>query len=274
MLSLKHGEYIPQMIKAEFEALIDEFNALWLEEHNEDGSHITPPPAEISDLGLPVGTLIPYAGSTVPTGWLLCDGTAISRSTYTTLFGVVSTTYGSGDGATTFNLPDLRQRFPLGKAASGTGSTLGATGGAIDHTHTGPSHTHTGPSHTHTGPSHTHTGPSHTHSISADGTGATGASGTGATGAASDTVEVVATPAGGTFVATAAHTHTGPSHTHTGPSHDHTAATGSEGTGATGASGTGATGAEGTGATGSSGAGNTGTANPPFVALNYLILYS
>lgn len=96
----------------------------------------------------PVGALMQYAASSDPTDpdgstrWLVCDGRAISRSTYTTLFGKISTTYGSGDGSTTFNIPDLRQRFPLGKAASGTGSTLGGTGGAIDHTHSTPAHTH------------------------------------------------------------------------------------------------------------------------------------
>jgi microcystin-dependent protein len=69
-------------------------------------------------------------------------GQAISRTTYATLFAAMGTTFGAGDGSTTFNVPDLRGRFPLGKAAAGTGSVLGGTGGAIDHTHTGPSHTH------------------------------------------------------------------------------------------------------------------------------------
>ena len=93
--------------------------------------------------------ITPYGGTAAPTGWLICDGTAVSRATYAALFAIVATAFGVGDGSTTFNLPDLRQRFPLGKAAAGTGSTLGGTGGDIDHTHTGPSHTHTGPSHTH-----------------------------------------------------------------------------------------------------------------------------
>ena len=90
----------------------------------------------------PPGAIFDYAGTAAPTGFLLCDGTAISRVTYATLFAITSTTYGVGDGATTFNLPDLRQKFSLGKAASGTGSTLGSTGGAIDHTHTTPNHQH------------------------------------------------------------------------------------------------------------------------------------
>lgn len=96
----------------------------------------------------PVGTVLPFAGSAAPTGWHLCDGTSLDRTTYSLLFGVIGTTYGAVDG-THFNLPDLRQRFPLGKAAAGTGSTLGGTGGAIDHTHTLSSHTHTSTAHQH-----------------------------------------------------------------------------------------------------------------------------
>ena len=93
--------------------------------------------------GVPTGAILPYGAATAPSGYLLCDGSAVSRSTYATLFGVISTAFGVGDGATTFNVPDLRQRFPLGKAASGTGSTLGGTGGTIDHLHSGPAHAHT-----------------------------------------------------------------------------------------------------------------------------------
>ena len=76
---------------------------------------------------------------TAPTGYLICDGSAVSRATYAALFNTPGwgTTFGAGDGSTTFNLPDLRQRIPMGKAASGTGSTLGGTFGSIDHTHTG-----------------------------------------------------------------------------------------------------------------------------------------
>lgn len=84
---------------------------------------------------VPTGQITGFGGSSAPTGWQLCDGTAISRTTFAALFAVVGTTYGVGNGTTTFNVPDLRQRFPMGKAASGTGSTLGGTGGAIDHTH-------------------------------------------------------------------------------------------------------------------------------------------
>lgn len=91
---------------------------------------------------VPSGSILAYGGSAAPSGFFICDGSAVSRTTYASLFSAIGTTYGVGDGATTFNIPDLRQRFPLGKAASGTGSTLGGTGGNIDHTHTTPSHSH------------------------------------------------------------------------------------------------------------------------------------
>lgn len=96
------------------------------------------------------GTVLPFAGSTAPTGWLLCFGQAVSRTTYANLFAVIGTTYGAGNGTTTFNLPDLRGRVPAGKddmggsaasrlTNSGTGNpgvagaTLGATGGTDRH---------------------------------------------------------------------------------------------------------------------------------------------
>lgn len=92
----------------------------------------------------PIGTVNAYAGSTAPTGWLLCAGQAVSRTTYADLFAVISTTYGNGDGSTTFNLPDLRGRYVAGKddmggSAAGrlvnpylAGNTLGAGGGQQD----------------------------------------------------------------------------------------------------------------------------------------------
>lgn len=92
---------------------------------------------------LPPGMVVPFAGSTAPEGWLLCAGQAVSRTTYAALFAAIGTTYGVGDGSTTFNLPDLRGRLPYGKdnmtgsdaarlttAGGGIdGDTLGATGG-------------------------------------------------------------------------------------------------------------------------------------------------
>jgi microcystin-dependent protein len=98
------------------------------------------PSLQIDDVistAAPTGTVEMFAGAavSVPVNWLICDGAAVSRTTFAALFAVVGTTFGIGDGSTTFNVPDLRQRFPLGKAVSGTGSVLGGTGGAIDHVH-------------------------------------------------------------------------------------------------------------------------------------------
>lgn len=111
--------------------------------------------------GVPSGTLAGYGGASAPSGWLLCDGSAISRTTYASLYAAVGTAYGVGDGSTTFNIPDLRGRMIVGQddmggsaasrvttAGSGVdGATLGATGGAQNVTLTAaesglPSHTH------------------------------------------------------------------------------------------------------------------------------------
>ena len=67
-----------------------------------------------SGVGLPPGMIAPFGMSSAPTGWLECDGSAISRTTYATLFTAVGTTHGVGDGSTTFNLPDLRGEFIRG----------------------------------------------------------------------------------------------------------------------------------------------------------------
>ena len=69
----------------------------------------------------PVGVIIPFAGTSVPTGYLLCNGAAVSRTDYANLFAAIGTLYGAGDGSTTFNLPDARDRVLQG--ASGTHST-------------------------------------------------------------------------------------------------------------------------------------------------------
>lgn len=97
---------------------------------------------------VPAGCIMQYGASSAPSGWLLCDGSAVSRSTYATLFAIISTTYGSGDGSTTFNLPNLKGRVPVGRDAADTSfDVLGETGGAKTHTLTSaesgvPAHTH------------------------------------------------------------------------------------------------------------------------------------
>lgn len=88
---------------------------------------------------VPAGSVMAYAGSAAPSGWLLCDGSAVSRTTYATLFAAVNTVYGAGDGSTTFNVPDATGRVIAGKESTATrltttgggvdGGTLGATGG-------------------------------------------------------------------------------------------------------------------------------------------------
>jgi len=99
-------------------------------------------------VAMPPGAVMPYAGASAPTGWLLCYGQAVDRTTYAALFTAISTTYGVGDGVTTFNLPDLRGRVIAGQDDMGgssanrltnqtgglDGDTLGATGGAETHT--------------------------------------------------------------------------------------------------------------------------------------------
>jgi microcystin-dependent protein len=79
-------------------------------------SGVFQPPTDPAVIAPPVGSIMDFAGSTAPTGWLLCFGQAVARvGTYATLWGVIGTTYGVGDGSSTFNLPDLRGRLVTGK---------------------------------------------------------------------------------------------------------------------------------------------------------------
>lgn len=113
--------------------------------------------ASWSTPGPPAGTVTMFAGSSAPTGYLICDGQAVSRTTYAALFAVIGTTYGAGDGSTTFNVPNLMGRVPVG-AGLGTGLTnrvLASQGGEESHTLTSdeiPSHSHSinDPGHSHT----------------------------------------------------------------------------------------------------------------------------
>jgi len=125
----------------------------------------------------PVGSVTMYAGTSAPTSWLFCDGSAVSRTTYSALFATLGTTFGVGDGSTTFNVPDMRGRAPIG-VGTGTGLTAralaatvgtethlltGAQSGTSVHNHTQDAHNHTQNSHNHTQDSHNHTQNSHNH---------------------------------------------------------------------------------------------------------------
>lgn len=104
----------------------------------------------------PIGTIHIWSTDLAPFSYLLCDGTAISRTTYAALFGIISTVYGVGDGSTTFNVPDLRGRIPLGQDDMGGSSANRVTAAAADSlAGSGGAETHTlitaeMPAHTHT----------------------------------------------------------------------------------------------------------------------------
>lgn len=74
---------------------------------------------------LPIGTVLPFSGNSIPSGYLVCNGSAISRTTYADLFAVIGTTYGAGDGSTTFNLPNLTDKFIQGSNTAGTVKSAG-----------------------------------------------------------------------------------------------------------------------------------------------------
>lgn len=96
---------------------------------------------------VPTGVISMWGTATAPTGYLLCAGAAVSRSTYSALFAVISTTFGVGDGSTTFNLPNYTSRFPYGTTLASTGGTADAV--VVTHTHTATSVV-TDPTHQHT----------------------------------------------------------------------------------------------------------------------------
>lgn len=139
------------------------YDSFWVEVGNTGAVDIT------ADTIIPAGMIMPTAASVEPSGWLYCYGQNLSRTTYARLFTAVGTTYGSGDGSTTFGLPDLRGRTIAGRdnmggttasrltaALSGiTGTTLGSAGGTETHTLTTtqmPSHSHGGATGLGTGP--------------------------------------------------------------------------------------------------------------------------
>ena len=84
--------------------------------------------------GIPTATIVPWSSASVPTGFLECNGQAVSRSTYSALFAIVGTTYGAGDGSSTFLVPDLQDNVAVGKSNN---KALGSTAGANTVTSTG-----------------------------------------------------------------------------------------------------------------------------------------
>ena len=121
--------------------------------------------ADVTTTLVPVGTIHMWPTSVAPTGFLLCNGQAVSRITYNPLYVLFGTTFGAGDNSSTFNLPNFLNRFPMG-AGTSANYAIGATGGSADaivvsHTHTF-SGTSSGQSVTH---SHAVTDPGHTHTV-------------------------------------------------------------------------------------------------------------
>lgn len=202
------------------------------------------------DAFTPIGTLLPFAGSstTLPTGWLLCDGAAVSRTTYAVLFAVVGTTYGAGNGTTTFNLPNLTNRVPVG---SGGSYSRGTTGGAATVTLSDaqmPSHNHS------LSVSGTATSAgSHSHGGSTDSDGSHSHSGDGGAGSRSDLLasggSSAATPGSGSTSSAGSHSH-GIS-TDSSGSHSHSVSV--------------------SGSVGTSGSDAAHENMPPFVAMPYII---
>lgn len=186
---------------------------------------------------LPAGVIMPYGGITPPPGWTICDGHTESRTGQAALFVAISVAYGAGDGSTTYNVPDLRQRFALGKAAAGTGSTLGGTGGGIDHTHT-------------------YTGViAHTHSVNPPNTGTNSAGNHTHTWSGAD---IPYAGGGGSDIIGYRTTSPNPVNvgTSTAGSHTHTVDIASFTSGSTG-----------------SASGTTASENPPYLVVNYIIKY-
>ena len=98
---------------------------------------------------MPIGTVILFSGATIPQNYLVCDGSAISRQTYSALFEAIGTVYGDGDGVDTFNIPNLLNSVPLGSSST---YLLGSRGGSEDvslTTDSMPSHLHVIPQHGH-----------------------------------------------------------------------------------------------------------------------------
>lgn len=212
-----------------------------------------------SDIAVPIGTITPYAGASAPNvNWLVANGAAVSRTTYAQLFAVCGTTFGSGDGSTTFNVPNLVNKMPVG---SGGLYARGATGGEATHALTSAevaAHTHSF-SASLTGATAASSG-AHTHSLGAGSTTADGAHShtVGNQGARSDILAgggtgVAASGSGSTSLSDY-HSHQLQGSTDSGGAHTHTVSGGTV-----------------SGTTGSTGSGTAHENMPPYVAMNFII---
>lgn len=139
------GASYVELTQAEYDALSD------TEKHNGQIYFITDGNYDflIVNDSVPVGSIQAYGGISAPDNWLICDGSAVSRTEYAELFQAIGITYGVGDGSTTFNLPDLRGKVAIGQS---TAYELGASGGEKTHLHSTGNHTLTLneiPSHAH-----------------------------------------------------------------------------------------------------------------------------
>lgn len=150
-------------------------------------------------IGIPIGSIFPFPAALTPPGYLPCDGSAVSRTTFAGLFAVIGTTFGAGNGTTTFNLPNLAGRVPLGAGTSPVSGLTRTVVGAAEGEETHVLSTGELPEHAHTATSGNAGGHGHTGTIATDGSHAHSAS-TNATDAHAHTATVDATPD---------HTHTG-----------------------------------------------------------------
>ena len=192
-----------------------------------------------SSVDMPIGSIQPWLGATTPSGWLICNGQAVSRTTYATLFAIISESFGVGDGTTTFELPQLRGRQLTGAPSTGYPISAEVNVGGNSSASTVASHVAAYGDHSHSltytayaEPEHDYT---HTHSATAtDGTNTPIAhtlSGTSYGGGTHSHTSTVGTGASGSFT-TGSSTFSSSGHSHTGPTtstdyHSHTYSTSS-----------------------------------------------
>lgn len=192
---------------------------------------------------LPAGMIVPFAGTTLPNGWLAADGSTVGRTAFPDLFSAIGTAYGVGDGSTSFALPDLRERFVMG-ASAGTTNTQGVSGGTFSHTLLAtniPSHQHT-MDHGHGTTLTSVEDTAHTHRLTGTGNVLIHQDGGTAVGSSGAQVEALSAADPGALTGTPTESH---AHTVTIPAF--------------------------TGSTGLVGSGNPVSHTPPFLALNYII---